>query len=40
MVVVFTLLLPEAKGFDPDAVLAEEIRVKRAERERVATPMS
>jgi hypothetical protein len=32
--VVFTLLLPEVKGYDPDEVLAQEIREKRAERER------
>jgi hypothetical protein len=27
---VFTLLLPEVKGYDPDEVLAQEIREKRA----------
>ncbi|KAF8156352.1 phosphate transporter [Pholiota molesta] len=31
---LFTLLLPEVKGYDPDEVLAQEIREKRAERER------
>ncbi|KAF9474916.1 phosphate transporter [Pholiota conissans] len=29
---LFTLLLPEVKGYDPDEILAEEIRVKRAEK--------
>ncbi|RDB24357.1 putative metabolite transporter C2H8.02 [Hypsizygus marmoreus] len=30
----FTLLLPEVKGRDPDLILADEIRIKREERER------
>jgi len=29
---VFTFLLPEVKGRDPDVVLADEIRVRREER--------
>jgi MFS transporter, PHS family, inorganic phosphate transporter len=33
---LFTLLLPEVKGRDPDAVLAEEIRVRREARRNAA----
>lgn len=35
-VIVFTLLLPEVKGRDPDLILAQEIRERRGEMERKA----
>ena len=33
---VFTLLLPEVKGRDPDQIFAEEIKAKRERRMREA----